>query len=96
MEIVKVKEPSLNKPIMIAAMQDMGNVGSIAIDFINKSLKTGLFRYLLAPFPNYVLDRGGHIDFEQQRWEYSYSDVAIVFGGGMGQPQTNRELYELC
>lgn len=96
MEVVKVKEPSLSKPIVIAAMQDMGNVGSIAIDFINKSLKTSLFRYVLAPFPNYVLDRGGHIDFEQQRWEYRYSDVVIVFGGGMGQPQTNQELYELC
>ncbi len=96
METVKVKEPSLSKPIMIAAMQDMGNVGSIAIDFINKSLDTDLFRYVLAPFPNYVLDRGGHIDFEQQKWEYRYSDGTIVFGGGTGQPQTNQELYELC
>jgi proteasome assembly chaperone (PAC2) family protein len=95
-ESVKVKEPSLNKPIMIAAMQDMGNVGSIAIDFINKSLQTSLFRYVRAPFPSYVLDRGGHIDFEQQSWEYRYSDSLIVFGGGTGQPQTNQELYELC
>ncbi|HEY8139515.1 MAG TPA: PAC2 family protein [Nitrososphaera sp.] len=96
METVKVKEPSLSKPIMIAAMQDMGNVGSIAIDFINNSLHTDLFRYVLTPFPNYVLDRGGHIDFEQQKWEYRYSDSVIVFGGGTGQPQTNQELYELC
>ena len=96
METVRVKEPSLSKPIVIAAMQDMGNVGSIAIDFINKSLHTDLFRYVLAPFPNYVLDRGGHIDFEQQRWEYRYSDNVIVFGGGTDQPQTNQELYDLC
>jgi hypothetical protein len=95
-ETVKVKEPSLSKPIMIAAMQDMGNVGSIAIDFINSSLHTDLFRYVRAPFPNYVLDRGGHIDFEQQRWEYRYSDGVIVFGGGTDQPQTNQELYDLC
>jgi proteasome assembly chaperone (PAC2) family protein len=81
---------------MIAAMQDMGNVGSIAIDFINKSLSTRLFRYLLPPYPNYVVDKGGHIDFQQERWEYRYGKDIIVFGGGIGQPQTNHELYELC
>jgi proteasome assembly chaperone (PAC2) family protein len=80
MEFVNVEEPDVSKPIMIAAMQDMGNVGSIAIDFINKSLSSRLFRYVLPPYPNYVIDKGGH----------------IVFGGGVGQPQTNYELYELC
>ncbi len=96
MEFVKVEEPQVNKPIMIAAMQDMGNVGSIAIDFINKSLTTQCFRYVSAPYPNYVVDKGGHIDFQQERWEYRYGSGIIVFGGGVGQPQTNHELYELC
>ena len=96
MEFVKVEEPQVSKPIMIAAMQDMGNVGSIAIDFINKSLQTRCFRYASAPYPNYVVDKGGHIDFQQERWEYRYGDGVIVFGGGVGQPQTNHELYELC
>jgi len=96
MEFVKVEEPQVNKPIMIAAMQDMGNVGSIAIDFINKSLQTQCFRYVSAPYPNYVVDKGGHIDFQQERWEYRYGSGIIVFGGGVGQPQTNHELYELC
>jgi len=96
MEFVKVEEPQVSKPIMIAAMQDMGNVGSIAIDFINKSLQTQCFRYVSAPYPNYVVDKGGHIDFQQERWEYRYGKGVIVFGGGVGQPQTNRELYELC
>jgi len=41
----------------------MGNVGSIAIDFINKTLQTRTFRYVSAPFPNYVENNGGHIDF---------------------------------
>ena len=37
MFFVKLEEPQdLQKPIIIAAMQDMGNVGSIAIDAINK------------------------------------------------------------
>ncbi|MDQ3970943.1 MAG: PAC2 family protein, partial [Thermoproteota archaeon] len=61
MEFVNIEEPDVNKPIMIAAMQDMGNVGSIAIDFINKSLDSRLFRYVLTPYPNYVVDKGGHI-----------------------------------
>ena len=96
MEFVKVEEPQVSKPIMIAAMQDMGNVGSIAIDFINKSLQTQCFRYVSAPYPNYVVDKGGHIDFQQERCEYRYGRGVIVFGGGVGQPQTNHELYELC
>ncbi|TLY05940.1 MAG: hypothetical protein E6K92_00465 [Thaumarchaeota archaeon] len=96
MEFVKVEEPQVSKPIMIAAMQDMGNVGSIAIDFINKSLQTQCFRYVSAPYPNYVVDKGGHIDFQQERWEYRYGKGVVVFGGGVGQPQTNHELYELC
>jgi uncharacterized protein len=96
MEFIKLKDPNVNKPIMIAAMQDMGNVGSIAIDFINKSLQTKCFRYVSAPYPNYVEDKGGQIDFQQEKWEYRYSRGVIVFGGGVGQPQTNVELYELC
>lgn len=96
MEFIKLEDPDVNKPIMIAAMQDMGNIGSIAIDFINKSLQTRRFRYVLAPYPNYVEDKGGQIDFQQEKWEYRYGRGVIVFGGGVGQPQTNVELYELC
>jgi uncharacterized protein len=96
MEFVNVEEPDVNKPIMIAAMQDMGNVGSIAIDFVNKSLDSRLFRYVLTPYPNYVVDKGGHIDYNREIWEYRYNNSIIVFGGGVGQPQTNHELYELC
>lgn len=96
MKFVDVKEPGVKKPIVIAAMQDMGNVGTIAIEFINKSLKTILFRYVSAYYPNYVIDNGGYIDFEQERWEYRYAKDTIIFGGGVGQPQTNKELYELC
>ncbi|MEP0826238.1 MAG: PAC2 family protein [Nitrososphaera sp.] len=96
MEFVEVEEPDVSKPIMIAAMQDMGNVGSIAIDFINRSLETKVFRYVSAPYPNYVEDKGGYIDYRQERWEYRFGNGIIVFGGGIGQPETNKELYELC
>ena len=96
MKFVDVKDPGIKKPIVIAAMQDMGNVGTIAIEFINRSLKTILFRYVSSFYPNYVVDKGGYIDFEQERWEYRYAKDTIIFGGGVGQPQTNKELYELC
>jgi len=96
MKVVQLEKPSLNKPIMITAMQDMGNVGNIAIDFINKSKATKCFRYVSPPFPNYVVDNGGSIEFERSRWEYRFSDSLIVFGGGLGQPETNHELYDLC
>jgi uncharacterized protein len=43
-----------------------------------------------------VIDNGGYVDFQQERWEYRYTKGIIVFGGGTGQPQTNQELYELC
>ena len=98
MKAVTVEDAPISKPIVIAAMQDMGNVGSIAIDFINKSLQTTLFRYVSIPFPNYVVDNGGYIDFKQEKWEYRYGSEGslVVFGGGMGQPQTNQELYDMC
>ena len=97
MFFAKQEEPQkLQKPIIIAAMQDMGNVGSIAIDTINKILKTRLFRQAFPPSPNYVIDKGGYIDFQQESWDYRYTKDIIVFGGGIGQPQTNQELYELC
>lgn len=98
MKAVRVEDADIHKPIVIAAMQDMGNVGSIAIDFINGSLHTRPFRYVSVPFPTYVVDNGGYIDFQREKWEYRYGadGSIIVFGGGSGQPQTNQELYELC
>lgn len=98
MKAVEVGDAAISKPIVIAAMQDMGNVGGIAIDFINKSMDTRVFRFIDVPFPNYVIDQGGHIDYQRERWEYRHGSdgSVVVFGGGVGQPQTNQELYDLC
>ena len=46
-------ESDVKKPIIIAVMQDMGNVGSIVINFINESLKIKTFRISKTPFPTY-------------------------------------------
>jgi proteasome assembly chaperone (PAC2) family protein len=96
MDFTDVATPDIRKPILVAAMQDMGDVGSVAIHFINKNLSTLPFRYVSACYPNYVIDRGGYIDFQPERWQYRYAQDIIVFGGGLGQPQTNEELYKLC
>ncbi len=96
MDFKQEKEPDVQKPILIAAMQDMGNVGSIVINFINDSLRTKTFRISKTPFPTYVVDRGGYIDLPDESWEYRFTEDLIIFGGGKGQPQNTSELNELC
>ncbi len=96
MEFSQIEEPDVQKPIVIAAMQDMGNVGSIVINFINESLHTKPFRTAKTPFPTYVVDRGGYIDLPDESWDYRCAEGLIVFGGGKGQPQSNSELNALC
>ncbi|MGA0297068.1 MAG: PAC2 family protein [Nitrosopumilaceae archaeon] len=96
MEFSQTLEPNIQKPIIIAAMQDMGNVGSIVIDFINESLKTKQFRKAKSQYPTYVVDKGGYIDVPDEGWEYRFADDLIVFGGGAGQPRDNQELNALC
>ena len=96
MEFIQNEEPEIKKPIIIAAMQDMGNVGSIVINFINKSLKSKSFRTAKLSFPTYVVDNGGYIDLPNESWNYRYTDDLIIFGGGNGQPQNNNELNLLC
>ncbi len=96
MEFIQDKEPDIKKPIIIAAMQDMGNVGSIVIDFINDSLKTKTFRISKSSNPTYVIDKGGYIELPNESWEYKYTEDLIIFGGGKGQPQNRDELNDLC
>ena len=96
MEFIQDIEPEIKKPIIIAAMQDMGNVGSIVIDFINDSLKTKTFRTSKTSNPTYVIDKGGYIELPNESWEYKYTEDLIIFGGGKGQPQNKDELNDLC
>ncbi|NIM26260.1 MAG: hypothetical protein GTN97_04465 [Nitrosopumilaceae archaeon] len=96
MEFTQIQEPNVQKPIVIAAMQDMGNVGSIVVDFINDSLKTKQFRTAQSQYPTYVIDKGGYVDVPKEIWEYRFSEDLIIFGGGTGQPQNNQELHSLC
>ena len=96
LEFINKLEPGIRKPLVIAAMQDMGNVGSIVVNFINKSLHTTSFRHVKSTRPPYVYDRGGFIEIPEEKWEYRFGSDFIIFGGGPGQPQQNDELNELC
>lgn len=96
MKFTQSSEPAVEKPLIIAALQDMGNVGNIVIDFLNKSKKTAQFRRAESTELSYVLDRGGHIEIPKEGWDYRYSKNLIIFGGGAGQPKTSEELHELC
>jgi len=96
MEFFQEKEPEIKKPIIIAAMQDMGNVGSIVVDFINTHLNTKQFRIAESSYPSYVIDKGGYIDLPDEKWVYRHTNDLIIFGGGTGQPQTSEELHLLC
>ncbi|MCH9041836.1 MAG: PAC2 family protein [Nitrosopumilus sp.] len=96
MEFTQDIEPNVEKPIVIAAMQDMGNVGSIVVNFINDSLRTKIFRIARTLDPTYVVDRGGYIELPNESWEYKYTEDLIIFGGGKGQPQGNSEINALC
>ena len=96
MDFFQDTEPNLSKPIIIAAMQDMGNVGSIVINFLNNSLRTKTFRISKTPYPTYVVDKGGYVELPDESWEYKCTKDLIIFGGGKGQPQSTEELNELC
>ena len=96
MEFENTRNPDVEKPIIIAAMQDMGNVGSIVVNFINKSLGTAQFRNVRSTKPSFIYDKGGYIDIPEEKWEFRYAKDFIIFGGGRGQPQDNQELNELC
>ncbi|MGI0017933.1 MAG: PAC2 family protein, partial [Nitrosotalea sp.] len=96
MDFIQKSDPDVSKPLLIAAMQDMGDVGSIVIDFINSSLDTTVFREVEPSYPAYVIDNGGYIDIPEEKWDYRYAKDIIVFGGGSGQPSSTEELNVLC
>ena len=96
MKFTQTAEPPIEKPLIIAAMQDMGNVGNIVIDFLNKSKNASVFRRAESTELSYVLDKGGHIEIPKESWDYKYTQNIIIFGGGAGQPKTSEELHAIC
>ena len=69
MEFEDTRIPDIKKPLIIAAMQDMGNVGSIVVNFINKNIGTAQFRTATSSRPPFVYDKGGYIEIPEEKWE---------------------------
>ncbi|MFZ1076865.1 MAG: PAC2 family protein [Nitrosotalea sp.] len=89
--------PKLNKPIMIAALPDMGNVAGIGMDFLVKKLKAKLFAEIYAFWPPAVSYEQGLIKYDQSSYKFHYSQKEnIVFFSGEFNPSDPRRLYELC
>jgi uncharacterized protein len=89
--------PKLNKPIMIAALPDMGNVAGIGMEFLVKKLEAKLFAEIYAFWPPAVSYEQGLIKYDQSSYKFHYSQKKnIVFFSGEFNPSDPRRLYELC
>ncbi len=89
--------PKLNKPTMIAALPDMGNVAGIGMDFLVKKLKAKLFAEIYAFWPPAVSYEQGLIKYDQSSYKFHYLQKEnIVFFSGEFNPSDPRRLYELC
>ncbi len=89
--------PKLEKPVMIAALPDMGNVAGIGMNFLVKKLKAKLFAEIYAFWPPAVSYDHGLINYEQSSYKFHYSQKEnLVFFSGEFNPSDPRRLYELC
>ncbi len=89
--------PKLNKPTMIAALPDMGNVAGIGMDFLVKNLKAKLFAEIYAFWPPAVSYEQGLIKYDQSSYKFHYCQKEnLVLFSGEFNPSDPRRLYELC
>ncbi|MDE1766038.1 MAG: PAC2 family protein [Thaumarchaeota archaeon] len=89
--------PKLTRPVMIAALPDMGNVAGIGMAFLVKKLKAKLFAEIYAFWPPAVSYDHGLIKYEQSSYKFHYSQKEnLVLFSGEFNPSDPRRLYELC
>ena len=89
--------PKLNRPVMIAALPDMGNVAGIGMEFLVKKLKAKLFAEIYAFWPPAVSYEQGLIKYDQSTYKFHYLQKEnLVFFSGEFNPSDPRRLYELC
>lgn len=102
-EIVKEgKEAELNKPVFIAGLPGIGNVGKIAIDFLVEELKAKkLYSFFSYKFPNSVFVNENNL-IEMPKIEIYYkkfkdnkkSDLLLLTGDI--QPIDEESCYSFC
>ena len=96
MKFFERDSPAMDKPLIIAAMPDMGNIGEIVIDFINRHIGGRIFRIAQGVYPDYVMNDNGTIQNPKEEWAYRYADGLITFGGSGPQPREGPELHSIC
>ncbi|MEM0441799.1 MAG: PAC2 family protein [Candidatus Nitrosocaldus sp.] len=89
--------PRLDKPVMVAALPDMGNVAGLCISTLLKGLNAELFAEVYAYWPPYVTYKDGVVEYRQSTYRFYYSsrDDLVIFGGDFN-PTDPRRLYEVC
>jgi proteasome assembly chaperone (PAC2) family protein len=75
--------PKLDKPDMIAAIPDMGNVAGIGLGFLIKKLKAKLFAEIYAFWPPAVSYENGLIKYDQSSYKFHYcqKENLVIFSG---------------
>ena len=91
-------EPKFNKkPILIAALPDMGNVAGLCLNFLVKKIDTKIFAEIYSFWPSYVTYKKGIINYMQSSYKfYENSEYNIIVFTGDFNPTDPRRLYELC
>ena len=91
-------EPKFNKkPILIAALPDMGNVAGLCLNFLVKKIDTKIFAEIYSFWPPYVTYKKGIVNYMQSSYKfYENSDYNIIVFTGDFNPTDPRRLYELC
>ena len=91
-------EPKFNKkPILIAALPDMGNVAGLCLNFLVKKIDTKIFAEIYSFWPPYVTYKKGIINYMQSSYKfYENSEYNIIVFTGDFNPTDPRRLYELC
>ncbi len=75
----------------------MGDVAGIALNHLNKQLKTEKFAEILPFWPPGVTHSGGLVKLERKPFEFHYSNAHnIITFSGPFQPNLPHRLYELC
>jgi hypothetical protein len=82
---------------MLAALPDMGNVASIGLEYIVRTLKARLFAEIYSYWPPYVTYRNGVVDYTQATYKFHYleQENLLLFSGEFN-PTDPRRLYEVC
>jgi uncharacterized protein len=85
------------KPILIAALPDMGNVAGLCLNFLINKIDTKIFAEIYSFWPPFVTYKKGIINYLQSSYKfYENSQYNIIFFTGDFNPTDPRRLYELC